>query len=469
MNLNMKHSSVIKYAQNSELKRLRRKGVDIDALEKMLDFDIAHAKSPVSFVDLFGFNTRKKCDELLSRTEDLMCLHKGQKYNDLAYSATVSENEIELKREITALSNDIIDIVFHKLRNVYKRDVSVAASKALVKYISPFFEATAYHESNTFQFFWKDTIDHLISRLIVKPLSDSHLLTFSWDRYIMTEYRMHFPESPVDSQIGDSTYFKFLSNCKFEEEVKSKMTDFLDVNITDRISDMFSDICEMYPLLLRGFSPNKNIFELPKGLGYMMVILNPDTVMMEVKIATTANQVVDFRTNNKLPAAFSFTWSGDILNGLSEWLPVKKQSVLHNFLVNQVHSALLPKYIAALEGIKVKQIDEDNLLYSTWQGYVSGVKKNEENRNQDVAPKRLSFTNIPKIRRQKFFKLCQSLGLCVESGKGSELKIFRPGKRIYILGTHGVKDDVVPAWLATKILTRAEVSQEEFQKALNTI
>lgn len=71
------------------------------------------------------------------------------------------------------------------------------------------------------------------------------------------------------------------------------------------------------------------------------------------------------------------------------------------------------------------------------------------------------------MRRNQFFKLCNCLGLNVEPGKGSELKIYRPGERIYVLGTHGVKNDVIPSCLATKILGRAKVTAKELAHAIS--
>jgi len=280
---------------------------------------------------------------------------------------------------------------------------------------------------------------------------------------MLDEYQSLFYPADLDSTISDSSYMHYLSNQRFEEEVRAHSA----YEASEYIADIYSDICEMYPTLLRGFKPNKSIVELPNGLGFMMIILSPDNSILELKIATSSREVIECRNTGRLPVTYTFLWDGTVLNGLSLWMPLDKSSGIYSFLVNQVYDALLPKYLSAIDGlIKNTPVEESSTLYTVWKGYLE-AKPKEKVKNTSKEDCISEKIQLPKMRRNQFFKLCDSLGLCIESGKGSELKIYRPGNRIYVLGTHGVKNDVIPTWLATRILSRAEVTPIELERALS--
>lgn len=76
---------------------------------------------------------------------------------------------------------------------------------------------------------------------------------------------------------------------------------------------------------------------------------------------------------------------------------------------------------------------------------------------------------IPSIRIQRFLEFMQREHHCsIESGKGSEIKIWRPRTRIYTLGRHK-RNPTVPAWLIRQILKRLEIPEQEWIESLTTL
>ncbi len=460
--------SAIKKAQNAELNRAKKKGVDTERLNLILDFNAENVQLPFAVASLFPLKVRDKCNKLLSTTESIMSRYKGTSYNNIAYGSTVTRDEAELRSEINSLCSEVVEFVLYKLRHQYRSNVNNAAVKAWQKYIAPFIQATTHHKSNTFMYFWSETVVQLIARLIVEPCTNAGHIRCAWEGYMLTEYVQLPYLDALDEFIPDSPYFHYLSNLRFEKELMESNGTTYPPN---DLSDMFSDIFEMYPVLMKGFNPHKNIIRLPDSLGYMMIAFCPDTVLLEIKIAPSENEVIHCRNSGKLPVTFSFKWDGTIIHGLSNWMAVGRSTPLYSFLVYHVHKVLVPMYVLALEGIdktrEENQNDDDiDKLYSVWTEQIHSEHKQKKDKKECAEPP-ISNTQIPKMRRNRFFRVCKELGLKVEPGKGSELKIYRPGSRIFVLGTHGVKNDVIPSWLATKILARAEVTPSDFKRALN--
>lgn len=88
-------------------------------------------------------------------------------------------------------------------------------------------------------------------------------------------------------------------------------------------------------------------------------------------------------------------------------------------------------------------------------------EESENNVESCLPPSENKIINIkfPKIRQaQLFLWLEQYLGCKILSGKGSEVKIYKPNARIYTLGKHK-KDPQVSTWLIKEILKRVGIDE----------
>lgn len=73
---------------------------------------------------------------------------------------------------------------------------------------------------------------------------------------------------------------------------------------------------------------------------------------------------------------------------------------------------------------------------------------------------------IPSIKMSRFFTLMIDQFDChVEGGKGSEVKIWRDGSKIFTIGRHK-KDQKIPSWLVKNILTRIGIDRVSWLSTL---
>jgi hypothetical protein len=134
-----------------------------------------------------------------------------------------------------------------------------------------------------------------------------------------------------------------------------------------------------------------------------------------------------------------------------------------DYLLELLHDYLVTIYSKTnvINKEKVTLSDDSNqVLYSH-------LKYNSDSDPDDIVDEPLSTNagikirpNIPKVRQNRLFLwLTDHLGCQIFCGKGSEVKIFRPGGRIYILGKHKPNPEVSP-WKIKEILKRACIEED---------
>jgi predicted RNA binding protein YcfA (HicA-like mRNA interferase family) len=67
----------------------------------------------------------------------------------------------------------------------------------------------------------------------------------------------------------------------------------------------------------------------------------------------------------------------------------------------------------------------------------------------------------PVLKVRQVVKRMQDMGVTVKRGKGSELKLARPGFHLYTIKAHGEGDDVYP-YVITAAIRRLGLDEEEF-------
>jgi len=89
----------------------------------------------------------------------------------------------------------------------------------------------------------------------------------------------------------------------------------------------------------------------------------------------------------------------------------------------------------------------------------------ESDRSAEFGASTASY-RIPQLRSQRLFTLLHDkLGCEVKSGKGSEITVFRPGGRKFVIGHHK-RNDTVHSVVVQNMLKRLKIGPQEWLTAV---
>jgi hypothetical protein len=148
------------------------------------------------------------------------------------------------------------------------------------------------------------------------------------------------------------------------------------------------------------------------------------------------------------------------------------------WLIEQIHSTVVNEYLQICESFEVAKLIspsieipsylDETFKFAQWVHEAGTQSPDIGDESPSGENTKISKSQIPQIRRSLFFKLLEMCDVRIEPGKGSEIKLLRPGKHPFRLGNHYGPNPTVPAFLAGKILQRLEITHDEWHNALNS-
>ncbi|WP_028763590.1 hypothetical protein [Shewanella colwelliana] len=230
--------------------------------------------------------------------------------------------------------------------------------------------------------------------------------------------------------------------------------------LTERDSILF-DIYELIPLYIKSWDSNKNKILINDELA---IFLFMEYGFPSFAIGKPADKAESFSTTT-----FRFGWSvtNDFWCYAKQDCKLKELEVLGDFVLNEFHQKLL-----ALYSIRQNERTKSTVVYDadseieladfTYEYHKSLGESALGNALESPVITKPAARPVPSVTMSYFFNFMKKAFECqVENGKGSEMKIWRKGTKIYTLGRHK-QDQQIPSFLIKKILKRLGISQNEW-------
>ncbi len=243
--------------------------------------------------------------------------------------------------------------------------------------------------------------------------------------------------------------------------------------VLEHLRSRAEDIMEMRPLLVRNFKAKKTLTRLADG------------VWVAFDWATGHRLVQVY--NGPSEEQLLWQWSSSTYQGI---LSLRPDGLLAYeatpWLTGVFYDAHLPTSVLGANLVVVDAIHE--LLFSFWeqididavlrrlQKAVAEGPLEEEEATEFVsatiqkveggeAARPLSGRVIRSLRFNTLVRVLKSLGCEISPGKGSEVKVFREGGKIYSL-PHHKRNDHYPPFIIKKLLRRLDISLAQWAGAL---
>lgn len=227
--------------------------------------------------------------------------------------------------------------------------------------------------------------------------------------------------------------------------------------------DLLFDIYELIPLYIKSWSPDKNKIVLNDQLAIFLV--------MDYGFPSFVLGKIDDEAANLITSTFRFSWS--VTNEFRCWakLDVESEALqkIGDFVLKEFHDKLVSLF--AIRKSEVKKIEPTEYVNDyayevadfTTKYYQALSISDSVKENQCSDAQRI---NVPSMMMSSFFTFMQKTFDCkVDNGKGSEMKIWRNGSKIYTLGRHK-QDQKIPSLLIKKVLKRLNITTEEWLSSL---
>jgi hypothetical protein len=250
------------------------------------------------------------------------------------------------------------------------------------------------------------------------------------------------------------------------EEAVKEVSQGLRPNKTDPSMSngaLLFDIYELIPLYINSWSPDKNKVLLNNQFA---VYLMMDYGFPSFVIGCDNDNAVNLATST-----FRFSWT--ITNELrcAGKLDIDPSAInsLGDFILREFHDKLISLF--AIRKTKTKKDEPIECVYEYMYEVADFTTNYHQvlSKNEDIEASydsKAKSNNIPSMMMSSFFTFMQKEFNCnVDNGKGSEMKIWRSGSKIYTLGRHK-QDQKIPSLLVKKILKRLGITAEEWLNSL---
>jgi len=239
----------------------------------------------------------------------------------------------------------------------------------------------------------------------------------------------------------------FTFNIPFEEWLNSKNVTLKD---DDRI-EMVDDLMEMRSIFYKNWDADKHRISINKQF---------DGVI-DLQCAVPSLAIVHKGSGNTHRRTFdTISWCIQSGKAFFNSRFFSSYGLNADYLLQMVHDYLIELFFKVKSKNKQENTcfpDHENTIFYQHLEYIAVPDIVDEKLELDE-PK-LIKSLIPKVRQNRLFAWLENqLGCKILSGKGSEIKVYYPGGKIYTLGKHKPDPDVSP-WKVREILKRVGIEE----------
>ncbi|PSU84245.1 hypothetical protein C0W42_22260 [Photobacterium kishitanii] len=267
-----------------------------------------------------------------------------------------------------------------------------------------------------YQYYNNDICKMDINKLSISGLLEKNMIIENWQLYFIDKFiTSEMVVETLNTQLKSTS-----ENLKINKSIKK---------------EMINDIFELIPLYIKGWSPNKHVGKLSiDGIDFFMYLsftAGCPTITLSPKEFDDKNLIVSHLTFRWVPGNNQFYFVSNPL------IDKSKMNNIEAISLSFVHKTLMQLYVKRK---KIWNKQKDNNTF-TFEIHLAELDDNEnfsenlffilEGYNNDIS--KCQQIGIPSIRLSYFVKIMlEKFQAKISNGKGSELKIWIPGKVIFI-------------------------------------
>jgi hypothetical protein len=237
---------------------------------------------------------------------------------------------------------------------------------------------------------------------------------------------------------------------------------------SSRAQLLADDLLEMKPLLIRGFRPERHVIEVARGL-WGTFVWSVGDVSGFLVLGGTEDEVLKQLHSGHMHRAAALRLDGRFGATALPWIPVSDSHLGWTVAVLEaVHAGLYSAYEKADRGLAQRTADRDAWTDSidvaaACAELVMRAPETEADALEVRAGRRHA---VGAVRMGQLLRVLSSrLGCEVAQGKGSEVTVYRPGGKKFVLGHHH-RNRHVPSHLVRLLLRKVGIAVEEWRTAV---
>ena len=241
----------------------------------------------------------------------------------------------------------------------------------------------------------------------------------------------------------------------------------------EHLRSLAADLMEMRPMLVRNFNSKKTLTRLAEGvwIGFDWALGHR---LLQVYVGKSEEHLLWQWSTSNFQGILSVIPDGQLAYEATPWCTglyydsMLPSSVLgaNLVVVDAIHELLFTFWdqidVDAVLGRLRKTAEERELEEDEAEEFVAATIQKAES-EEDSAP--LTGRIVRSLRFNTLVRALELLGCEISQGKGSEVKVFREGGKIFSLPHHKRNDHYQP-FLIRRLLRRLGISLEEWAGAL---
>ncbi|MUG29770.1 hypothetical protein [Aeromonas salmonicida] len=385
------------------------------------------------------------------------------------YQNDICEHQNKIVKEFAAIGKEL---AFKK-----RRKSAFDAQYFLYKNVLSPLDNFTWAKGSHLEFFFEHAIDVLAQSFLSEFIKTSvHIsspfdyysnVTINYSDFCKTPSEAKFLENQI--QIYNVRDYVVVETCikNIVSKLNSRFVITSALKLPIEREQMLFDMYELIPLYIKSWDIDK----------HKIVIDDEWVIFLFIEFGRPSFAIgkLSDHIDKVSVTTFKFIWS---LTG-EQWCLAKldcaleEMRVLCDYVLNEFHNKLLSLYLVRKKSFN--KIDlysnydkSDELVGFTYEYHQSleDVEQTHTCFENDAITKK-SFGRVPSVTMSYFLSFMKKAFDCnVENGKGSEIKIWRFGSKIFTLGRHK-QDQQISSFVIGKILKRLSISKEEWLLAFN--
>lgn len=453
---------------------------------------------PLSLCQLISLELRDHGNTLFEETRALNNRFAGCSFRAAEVMLSSDSEFLDLHRRALTWGEEVASQVNFKLRHQARDDPYRAFTGAFDSFISQIDTVMAHGSDRLHQMVWAAVLD-----LLPYKLFEAMLIKPGHCRLSHEATKAHLPHVKLSESVQTARAQELLTRILSLYGVEPMvyidtvvLTPLLAVLQQDtalplpnthsmRYHQMFADLLEAHPYLVSSDRAERYMFYIPGTTCVATFSFLAANGCAKIMFWDDVESLRLGLHSNFVRGCLHIGYDGGISCWMHPWRTLDKvfgpdcAATLAFWLLKQVHGLLVQDYLSIekyylhpsdekTEASVAFSVPDEALLFVALAKAAEGEEDPESETQPEVLPVDAVHGDgtLPQLRRRYFFKLLGRCGVSIEQGKGSEIKLLRKTKRPFRLGNHYGSNPTIPAFLATNILKRLEITRDEWFDAI---
>lgn len=440
---------------------------------------------------LISLGVRDQGNALIEETRHLNNRFAGRSYRDIEAILSGSPDCLDLQARILEWGEEVAAQVVYKLRNRARQDPLKAFDSAYSSIVRDLDTRIVHGSDRMYMLVWSAVVDmlpyKLLDALLLQPGHIEIHLAPRGGHASTIAFSDRLPRSCDANAVINMCDLYGVEPASYVDNIVLKP--LLDALVVDsslpepeeqckRYQAMLADLLEAAPYLVSSARTERFMFTLPGSARMAAFSFVAGSSCATILFADDADSLLRAARTTFCRGGLVLGYDGQLSTYMHPWRTLDKvfsqadSQLLGYWLLQQVHGRVVQDYLKIEhyfldppsvpdDGVEIAEIDE-TLAYVAWAKASEDSGANTEPENGPPCGGQGRPGAIAQLRRRHFFKLLARCGVSIEQGKGSEIKLLRPGWHPFRLGNHYGNNPTIPSFLAISILKRLGITRDEW-------